>query len=229
MENGAGHPPDDGRCSMSGLFFLFWSAFVAALSGALMPGPVLTATISEVMKRGFKAGPLIVVGHAILELTLLAAVVGGLGVWIQRNVVMGALGIGGGMVLLIMGAQMALTAGAAADQALHAKADSRSAIRGPALTGILTSLSNPYWALWWATTGLCLVSLALKNGLLGLVSFYCGHVLADLAWYSLVALAVSSGRRLCPRTVYVGLIISCGIVLAGLGVYFFKTGVTRLI
>ena len=200
-----------------------------ALSGALMPGPVLTATISEVMKRGFKAGPLIIVGHAILELALLAAVVGGLGAWIQRNATMGALGIGGGVLLFIMGAQMALTSGATADQALHARADSQAGIRGPVLTGILTSLSNPYWALWWATTGLYLVSLALKSGLPGLVSFYFGHILADLAWYSLVAAAVSSGRRLCPRPVYVGLIVLCGIVLVGLGIYFFTTGVARFI
>jgi len=200
-----------------------------ALSGALMPGPVLTATISEVMKRGFKAGPLIIVGHAVLEMALLAAVVGGLGAWIQRNATMGVMGIGGGVLLFTMGVQMALRSRASADQALHAKADSQAAIRGPVLTGILTSLSNPYWALWWATTGLYLVSLSLKSGLPGLVSFYVGHILADLAWYSLVAAAVSSGRRLCPRPVYVGLIVICGIVLVGLGIYFFTTGVARFI
>jgi threonine/homoserine/homoserine lactone efflux protein len=214
---------------MSQLFFLFCSAFVVALSGALMPGPVLTATISEVMKRGFKAGPLIIAGHAILELALLASLVGGLGTWIQRNATMGVLGIGGGALLFMMGAQMALTAGTAADEALHAKADSRAVIRGPVLTGILTSLSNPYWALWWATTGLYLLSLALKSGLPGLVSFYVGHILADLAWYSLVAAAVSSGRRLCPRAAYVGLIVSCGVVLVALGIYFFTAGVARFI
>ena len=200
-----------------------------ALSGALMPGPVLTATISEVMKRGFKAGPLMIAGHAILELVLLVAVVGGLGAWIQRNAIMGALGIGGGVLLVIMGAQMALTSGAAANQALHVRADSQAEIRGPVLTGIFTSLSNPYWALWWATTGFYLVSLALQSGFPGLVSFYVGHILADFAWYSLVAAAVSSGRRLCPPPVYVGLIVLCGVVLVGLGIYFFTTGVARLI
>jgi threonine/homoserine/homoserine lactone efflux protein len=212
---------------MGQLLFLFWTAFVAALSGALMPGPVLTATISEVMKRGFRAGPLIIVGHAILEMALLAAVVGGLGAWIQHNTTMGVLGIGGGALLFAMGVQMAVTSRAAADQALRATPDERSAVRGPVMTGILTSLSNPYWALWWATTGLYLVSLALKSGLPGLVSFYCGHILADLAWYSLVAAAVSSGRKLCPRPVYIGLIVFCGVVLVGLGVYFILGGLKR--
>ena len=212
---------------MAQLFFLFWSAFVVALSGALMPGPVLTATISEVMKRGFKAGPLIVAGHAILEIALLAAVVAGLGPWITRNTTMGVVGIGGGALLVLMGIQMAVTAGKAADSAMSSRADPASAIRGPVLTGILTSLSNPYWALWWATIGLNFAAIALKNGLAGLASFYTGHILADLAWYSLIAAAVASGRKICPRGVYVALITVCGIVLVALGIYFVVGGVKR--
>ena len=212
---------------MSQLFFLFWSAFVVALSGALMPGPVLTATISEVMKRGFKAGPLIVAGHAILEIALLTAVVAGLGPWITRNTTMGVVGIGGGVLLVLMGIQMAVTTGKAADSAMSSRADPASAIRGPVLTGILTSLSNPYWALWWATIGLNFAAIALKNGLAGLASFYTGHILADLAWYSLIAAAVASGRKICPRGVYVALITVCGIVLVALGIYFVVGGVKR--
>ena len=212
---------------MAQLFFLFWSAFVVALSGALMPGPVLTATISEVMKRGFKAGPLIVAGHAILEIALLTAVVAGLGPWITRNTTMAVVGIGGGVLLVLMGIQMAVTAGKAADSAMSSRANPASAIRGPVLTGILTSLSNPYWALWWATIGLNFAAIALKNGLAGLASFYTGHILADLAWYSLIAAAVASGRKICPRGVYVALITVCGIVLVALGIYFLVGGVRR--
>lgn len=213
---------------MSQLIFLFWSSFVVALSGALMPGPVLTATISEVMKRGFKAGPLIVAGHAILEMCLLVAVVAGLGPWITRNTTMGVVGIGGGGLLVLMGIQMAATARKAADVAMTSKADPSSAIRGPVLTGIVTSVSNPYWALWWATVGLNFAALAMKSGLAGLSSFYAGHILADLAWYSIIAAAVASGRKICPRPVYIALIAICGVVLVGLGFYFFLGGLKRL-
>lgn len=209
------------------LILLFWSSFVVALSGALMPGPVLTATISEVMKRGFKAGPLIVAGHAILEIALLVAVVAGLGPWITRNATMGVVGIVGGALLVVMGIQMAATARKAADAAMTSKSDPASAVRGPVLTGILTSLSNPYWALWWATIGLTFVGTALKSGFAGLSSFYVGHILADLAWYSIVAAAVASGRRICPREVYIALIAVCGVVLVGLGLYFFLGGLKR--
>lgn len=210
---------------MGQLLFLFWSAFVVALSGAMMPGPVLTSTISEVMKRGFRAGPLIVLGHAILEMAMLAAVVAGLGPWITRESTMAVLGFGGGALLIVMGIQMSLTAWAAADQALHPAADPGKALRGPVITGILTSLANPYWTIWWATIGLNYAAIALKSGKIGLASFYSGHILGDLAWYSVISAAVASGRRICPRAVYIGLIVVSGLVLVGLGAYFAGAGI----
>ena len=211
------------------LLFLFWGAFVLGFSGAMAPGPVLTTTISEVMKRGFKAGPLIVLGHAILEIALLTAVIAGLGAWITREGTMAVLGIVGGVLLIVMGAQMALTAGRTADQALSAGGDPGSAVRGPIVAGIVTSLSNPYWTIWWATIGLNFAAVALKSGLVGLASFYTGHILSDLTWYSIVAAAVASGRRICPRGVYVGLFVLCGFALVGLGAYFLASGAAWLV
>ena len=211
---------------MASLWFLFWSAFLVGFSGAMMPGPVLTATISEVMKRGFKAGPLIVLGHALLEIVVLVAVVLGLGVWITHPWAKKLLGMGGGGLLVFMGIQMAWTASRAVEEALSAKVDPRAALRGPVLTGILTSVANPYWTLWWATTGLYYASLALEKGLPGLVSFYSGHILSDLTWYSLVAVAAASGRKVCPPSVYKALIVICGIGLVVLGAVFFRSGWT---
>ena len=109
------------------------------------------------------------------------------------------------------------------------QADPATAVKGPILTGILTSVSNPYWILWWATTGLYMAGLALQSGLPGLGSFYSGHILSDLVWYSIVAGAVSSGRRLCPPWLYHVLIVFCGLVLVGLGAYFFASGLARLV
>ena len=212
---------------MGQLLFLFGGAFIVGFSGAMMPGPVLTATLSEVMKRGFRAGPLIVLGHAMLELCVLALVVMGLGEFITRNATLGVLGLGGGGLLVLMGVQMALTAKRAAAEALSAKADPKTAIRGPVLAGILTSVSNPYWTLWWATIGLNYAALALKSGMAGLASFYSGHILSDLTWYSLVAAAVASGRRICPAWLYQLMLVVCGLALVGLGAYFAADGAAR--
>jgi len=59
-------------------FTIFITSFTVALSGALMPGPLLTVTISETAARGCSAGPLLMVGHSVLELVLVAAILLGL-------------------------------------------------------------------------------------------------------------------------------------------------------
>ena len=213
------------------LALLFWSAFVVGLSGAMSPGPVLTATIGEAMKRGFVAGPLIVLGHAILELLLLSMVVAGLGAFLQRDAVKGVLGLAGAAVLLFIGIRTMRTARSAVTGALRTSGSGdkdRHAWKGPVAAGILLSLSNPFWMVWWATIGLGYAAQALQHGWLGLGAFYAGHTMSDLAWYSAVAAAVAGGRRICPPVVWTAVLVLCGFALCFLGAWFAWDGAARL-
>jgi threonine/homoserine/homoserine lactone efflux protein len=81
------------------LFTIFFSSFIIALSGAMMPGPLLTATISESSQRGVFTGPLLIVGHGILELLLLVALVFGIAPFLQRGDVFAVVAISGGIIL----------------------------------------------------------------------------------------------------------------------------------
>jgi threonine/homoserine/homoserine lactone efflux protein len=67
---------------------------------------VLTVTISQSAARGWIVGPLVVLGHGILELSLVVAIVYGLGQVLTHGPVIGAIGIIGGTVLLWMGGSM---------------------------------------------------------------------------------------------------------------------------
>lgn len=49
------------------LAILASTSFVIGFSGALVPGPLFVVTVMESTKRGYIAGPLIVIGHAITE------------------------------------------------------------------------------------------------------------------------------------------------------------------
>lgn len=206
---------------------LFISAFIVGFSGALMPGPMFTATVSESMKRGFRAGPLIVLGHAIPEIVLLLLVLAGIGDWLTQDAVRGVLGTAGGALLGIMGVQMTITSRKAVQEALAPTADRAPGKRGgPVLLGILTSIAHPYWTLWWATIGLGYAAMAMERGWMGLVVFYVGHVLSDLAWFSFVSFTVASGRRICPPGVYRAVIIACGATLLIIGAWFLRMGLT---
>ena len=101
------------------------TSFLVGLSGAMMPGPVLTVTIGETAARlkgggsglvlagGSQAaagrgplvraalvGPLIVLGHAILEVCLVIAIVLGLGRFLAETPVLGTIGVIGGLIAL---------------------------------------------------------------------------------------------------------------------------------
>ncbi len=200
------------------LLTIFAGAFVVGLSGAMAPGPVLTVTISETLKRGFKAGPLIVLGHAALEIVLLLLISAGLGPFFEHPVVTTIFLSAGGAVLLWMGGQMIVTNKKTTEDALNAKG--AESPYGPVRAGIVLSLTNPFWIIWWVTVGMGFVTQSLQFGIAGLLSFYFGHILADLAWYSFVSFSVSVGRRLCPPLFYRVVFVTCGIALLGLGGLF---------
>jgi len=216
---------------------LFATAFVVGLSGAMMPGPLLTVTIAESARRGWRAGPLLVLGHGLLEGILVLVLAVGFAAVLTRHGVTAAIAVLGGGFLVYMGYGMVRDAwyGRVELPTPAAQATGNPASlpvtregRGlhPVLAGILISLANPYWSLWWATVGLHYINMAARRGAGGLAVFFTGHVLADLAWYCVVAVAVAAGRHLFPAVVYRGVLVACGLFLVGLGMYFAVTGIT---
>lgn len=197
------------------------TSFIVALSGALMPGPLLTVTVGEAARRGFWAGPLLMVGHALLELALVILLLVGLGAWLNRPVILGSVGVLGAAMLGWMG--LALVK-ASRHSRLEFDPQTQSGLH-PVAAGVLMSLANPYWLIWWLTIGLGYVIFAQKYGLLGVALFYIGHILADFTWYSLVSGAVAQGRRFLSDALYRGFLAACGIFLFIFGGYFGVQGV----
>lgn len=209
---------------------LFAIAFTAALSGALMPGPVLFATVRWSAERGRWVGPAVVAGHAAVELPLMAALVLGLGAVLAQPLFTGIVGLAGAAALLAMGVVMLL---AVPDLRLPRPAEAGAAPPAPGYgrivaAGALTSVSNPYFPLWWGTVGLNFLAHARAFGLAGYAVFYAGHVLADLAWYMAVAESMHHGRRLLSDRAYRWLVGVCAALLVGFALFFGYRGWTFL-
>ena len=203
---------------------IFTSSFLIALSGALMPGPLLTATIAESSRRGFIAGPLLIGGHAILELALVVALLLGLAPLLQRPEVFAGIALIGSAILIFMAFNMfrslpklSLSWDAPSKRTAH-----------PMLNGIIMSVANPYWSIWWATIGLGYILYCLQFGIWGVFFFYIGHILADLAWYSLISAAVAGGRHFFTDRFYRGLIGILATFLVGFAGYFAYAGFLKL-
>lgn len=206
---------------------LFTTAFIVGLSGALMPGPLLTATMVSSAERGWWAGPQIVLGHALLELALVAALLAGIAQLLVQPTVTMVIALVGGVFLVYLGMTMIRDVWSGRLKAINTNTDESPSVpvtMHPVLTGILVSLFNPYWSIWWATIGLGYLTLSLKSGQAGIISFFSGHILSDLAWYTMIALAVSKGQSLLSPKIYQALLVSCGLFMLGLGIYFFYSG-----
>jgi len=204
---------------------IFFSSFLIALSGALMPGPFLTVTVSESSRRGTIAGPLLILGHGILELALVVALLSGMAPFFKRESVFVSIALIGGIILIGMSISMFRNL-----PTLSLKLDGNSEKpRNLIIAGIIFSLANPYWTIWWASIGLGYIMASVKYGIPGVTSFFIGHILADLAWYTLISFSVAKGRHFFNDTTYRRLIGGCASFLIVFACYFFYSGIEKIL
>ena len=120
----------------------------------------------------------------------------------------------GGLFLLLMGVQLLLalwrpSVGAAAPAERH-----------PVVIGVVLTIANPYFLIWWATVGLSLALEAMAFGVLMLVLFAIIHWLCDLVWLEILSFAGFTGSEFFGRRAQTVVSCICGIVLIGFGAKF---------
>jgi threonine/homoserine/homoserine lactone efflux protein len=204
-----------------GLLLIGFSSFVIALSGALVPGPLFTITVAESAKRGPLAGPLIILGHGILELSLVVLIIAGIAPFLASSLTRTIICTIGGFVLIYMGYRLIKDG-----RNTHFSSCAEEPARGihPVLSGIIGSVSNPYWTIWWVTIGMGYLISSVKFGITGVAVFFIGHISADFGWYSLVSFAVAGGKRVMGDRGYRFLLCSCGMFLIFFGGWFLTDG-----
>jgi threonine/homoserine/homoserine lactone efflux protein len=192
--------------------------FVIALSGVLLPGPLLAFIILKSSAEGAKTGPLVAAGHILVELGIISLIALGLVSVLESRTFQTIIGLVGGILLLTLGTLYLLQ--------VRKAGEFQPSLTGlryhPLIGGVLFStVLNPAVPLWWATVGVVTLTDAfLVGALAGAVFWLVGHFLADLSWFSLVSYFVARGRRFMGMGWYKGLLIACGCLLLGFGAYF---------
>ena len=199
---------------------LFFSSFLLAFSGAMMPGPLLTATIGASASRGPSAGPLFILGHGILELLLVGLLIMGLAPLLTSPAAFVLISLAGALIMLFMAFTMLRSLPGLSLGTIGSSHSSGSLMAA----GALLSISNPYWIVWWGTIGLSFLVRAQQSGSAGIVSFFGGHILGDLVWYAAISFAVWRGRTLMTDRFYRLLIALCAGIIALFGLYFLVSG-----
>jgi len=204
---------------------IFFGSLLVAFTGALMPGPMLTLVISSVAQKGFKTAVFIVIGHSVLELLIVASFYLGVLKYLDNALTVKIISVVGGVFLIYMAVSIIVSV---ARKKIKLDLDSKKTIqnlgtKGTLIVtakGILISLANPYWYVWWMTIGAAFMVKSVQHSFAGVASFYTGHILADFIWYLFVGFLISTGRRFFNQKIYIGILIACSLFLLYLGIGF---------
>ena len=197
------------------------SVIVISLSGVMMPGPLFAVTVAKSYKSQF-AGIQIALGHAMVEIPLILLIYFGFARFFQHELGQLILSVVGGVVLIWLGIGMF-------------KAKARVIGMGKDLpynsvvAGIITSVLNPFFILWWATIGSMLIMSSLNFGTTGFALFVPVHWLCDLVWLLFVSILVYRTRALWGRKFQEGLFITCSLLLVGFGGWFLISGIQLVV
>jgi threonine/homoserine/homoserine lactone efflux protein len=188
--------------------------FLIGLTGALAPGPTLVATINASLKGGWSMGPRVTLGHAAVEILMVLLIMAGFALVIGDHAVL--IGGIGGLALIIFGM---LTLRDARSAVLPLTGEQAEIVH-PVLAGAVTSISNPYFWIWWFTVGSALIIGAYTGGVVLVIAFIAGHWAADLGWFTLVSVSVHRGRFVLGERTYRWILGSCGLFLIVFGGHY---------
>ncbi len=179
---------------------------------------MLTVSITESFKKGYKAGTSVVFGHVVAETNIVVLLGLGLSQIIGLKASFIAICVIGGAFLVPMGIN--LIKSGQGKTSIQTTAEKPTLAYGPIYNGIITSLSNPFFFMWWFTVGAAFVFEGLRlAGLVGLTALLIGHWASDFSWYGFVSISADRGAAIAGDT-YQFVLISCGVFLSILGLGF---------
>ncbi|AAB89558.1 MULTISPECIES: LysE family transporter [Archaeoglobus] len=198
------------------IFSFIFKVAVISSSGALAPGPLTAATAAIGVKRGWKGGFWVSVGHAAVELPLVILIATGVAVVLTHSSALSLLSVAGGVMLL----SFAFLTAKSAFSKTEEKAESSA---NPFSTGVALSALNPFFIAWWAGVGAVLITEAISLwGYAGIAVLYLSHVWLDFAW--LILLAHLTSMAIFSAKAYRALLVALAALVFLFGVDFLHYG-----
>jgi len=211
-----------------GVFEILLAWFALSLTGALAPGPLSAAVVMQSSKHGRLHGILPMVGHAIVEIGIIAAIILSVQALTLAPLTIDLLVGFGGIVIILFGflALREFRYKEEMENKEEAKMTTSSVLEANT-QGAIVSILSPYFLLWWFGIGLANVTLlvgTLQVGV-GTVFFaglliYLTHVSTDFLFGGVLTLGtdVATKKAKIGDINWVSVII--GIVQIALGVWF---------
>lgn len=207
--------------------------FTVGISAAIIPGPMMFATIAASIKKGWRAGPSVFIGHALVELSILVIILIGASSLLGATVIT-YLAIIGGLIMFLSGLVMIKNAKKASTMDIPISASSLNLssdpakiltlvlnpFSGPVSAGIITSALNPIFVIWWLTAGSAIVLQEYLVGISSVGAFLLGHWIADFGFLLTVSSSFSQGNRIVSQRTHEIMVYLCGGFMAFFGMWF---------
>jgi len=211
-----------------GVFEILVAWFALSLTGALAPGPLSAAVVMQSSKHGRLHGILPMVGHAIVEVGIIAAIIISVQALTLAPLTIDLLVGFGGIVIILFGF-LALREYRYKEEVVK-KEDSKmtaSSVLEATTQGAAVSLLRPYFLLWWFGIGLANVTLLVGTLQVGVgtvflagILIYVTHVSTDFLFGAVLTL----GTDVATKKAKIGEInwvsVFIGVVQIVLGAWF---------
>ena len=179
------------------------ASFAVGLTGAVSPGPMSASILGMSHRKPLLSTLGLVAGHGMLEAFIIVGIIYGLRTLPFQT----GISILGSAVIVVLGVMQFL----AEPEKRPARTDDA---RTPFITGIILTLSNPYWWIWWLTFGAGFLALQPAYA-----AFFVGHISADLVWFGILAFTAAKGAALLGER-YRWVVKGSGVAMAAFGILF---------
>lgn len=210
--------------------------WILSLTGALAPGPLSAAVVMQASKRGKLHGIMPMVGHAFVELGIVALVVFSVTTLTLDSLTISMMQGFGGVVVILFGV-LALKDWKHRPQEDQTESGrvpvARTTLAQATLQGVIVSVLSPYFLLWWFAVGLGTVStlmVELQVGVgtvfLAATLIYFTHISTDFMFGAfLTVTAHETGKRARFGGIN-WLAVAIGLFQIGLGLLFIFEALT---
>jgi len=201
---------------------------LVSTSGVLSPGPLFFINVLYGSRYGSFVGLKIASGHAIVEFPLIIALSYGLYSFSYTShlseVIIKFIGLTGGIFLLFFSSLQIISI-------LKEKATNSQEIRdfkNPILVGIIFTILNPFFLVWWLTIGSKLISDSVINfGIVeGISIIFLSHIWMDYFWLWFTSFMINKGKSIMKEKIYRIFVFTISVILGIYGSYLLFMSLT---
>jgi threonine/homoserine/homoserine lactone efflux protein len=207
---------------------LVGAAFVVSVATVAVPGPITLVASRLALSHRLAAAAFFLLGVTLVDVALFTALAAGAAPVLRRIGALPWVEVVGGLALLWAGVAAVRERAAARPTGPVAPAGQPRSVVASLLLGVLTSLGNPHYWIWWVTAGLAFVEAAKTHGRGGLLWMLGALVAGVVAWYVPLLWACHQGRALLGERGERVVTVAMGIVLLALGAGLTGLGFHRL-